>query len=170
MKKLPIALCLSVVFILAGCSSSSSGGSGSSTTPPATTSPTPTSSGATTAAAKAAATAQIKKNWAVFFKTATPHSTAVSLLENGQNLGPAVKFAANIAKTSGTKEAAKVRKVTFTTPTSATVVYTLYGNGKPLLPKADGQAVLVGSTWKVSQATFCALVNLGAAGKKVPGC
>jgi hypothetical protein len=169
MKKLPIALCLSVVFILAGCGSSSSGG-GSTSTPPATTSPTATSSGATTAAAKAAATAQIKHNWAVFFKSATPHATAASLLEDGQNLGAAVKFAAKIAKASGTKEAATVRKVTFTTPTSATVVYTLYGNGKPLLPNADGQAVLVGSTWKVSQATFCTLVTLGAAGKKVPGC
>jgi hypothetical protein len=170
MKKLPVALGLSLVFILAGCGSSSSGGS----TPTGGTSPstTPTSASplATDAASKAAATTQIKHNWAVFFKSSTPHATSVSLLQNGATLGAAVKFAAKIAKTSGTKEAATVKKVTFTTPSSATVVYTLYGNGKPLLPNADGQAVLVGSTWKVSQATFCTLVNLGAAGKKVPGC
>jgi hypothetical protein len=172
MKKLPIALGLTIIFALAGCSSSGSSGGGT-TTPPATTPATsaaPSPSGAVGAAGIAAAKTQIKANWSTFFKSATPHATAVGLLQNGANLGPAVKFAAKIAKKSGTKESAKVTKITFPTPTTATIIYNLYGNGKILLPNANGQAILDAGVWKVSQVTFCTLVDLGAAGKKVPGC
>jgi hypothetical protein len=163
MKKLPIAIGLSVVFAVAGCGSSSSGGSPSTPKSP----PPPL---ANSAAGKAAASAQIKANWAVFFKTGTPTSTAIPLLENGANLGPAIKFAAKIAKAEKTTESAKVTKIAFVDPSHANITYDLDGNGKPLLPGADGKAVLVGSTWQISQQTFCTLVDLGAAGKKVPGC
>jgi hypothetical protein len=172
MKKLPIALGLAIVFLIAGCSSSSSGGGGTATSPPTTPATTTSSApvGAVGAAGIAAAKKQIKANWATFFKSATPHSKAVSLLQNGANLGPAVRFAAKIAKKAGTKESAKVTKITFPSPTTATIIYNLYGNGKVLLPNANGQAILDAGVWKVTQVTFCTLVDLGAAGKKVPGC
>jgi hypothetical protein len=170
MKKLSIALGVALILALAGCSSSSSGG----TTPPPTSTPPSTSSPepvATGAAGIAAATAQIKKNWAIFFNSKTPHATAVSLLQNGANLGPAVKVAAKIAKKEKTKESAKVTKITFAANgMSAAVQFTLYGNGSPLLKKSPGTAVLVDGQWKVAQLTFCDLVDLGAGTEKVPGC
>jgi hypothetical protein len=169
MKKLSIVLGAALILALAGCSSSSSGG----TTPP-TTSPTPTASPApvaTGAAGIAAATAQIKANWATFFSSTTPHATAVGLLQNGANLGPAVKIAAKIAKKDKTKESAKITKITFAANgMTAAVEFTLFGNGKPLLKKSPGTAVLVDGQWKVAQLTFCDLVDLGAGTEKVPGC
>lgn len=174
MRKLPVALVLSVIFVLAGCSSSSSGGGGGPSTSP-TTSTTPTSAApgpvATGAAGIAAATTELKKNWATFFKSSTPHATSVSLLQDGASLGPAVSFAAKIAKKEKVSESAIVRKITFSSDgMSAAVVYTLFGGKTKLLPKADGTAVLDGGVWKVSKVTFCQLVVLGAGGKPVPGC
>lgn len=176
MKTLPIALGLSIIFALAGCSSGSSSGPSTGTSTPPSTPPTTAAPVATGAAGIAAAKAQIKTNWATFFNSATPHSTAVKLLQNGANLGPAVKFAARLAKKEKLKEAAKVTQIGFPTPTTATIIYNLYGNkkgtetGTPLLANSNGQAVLDGGVWKVAQITFCTLVDLGAAGKKVPGC
>jgi hypothetical protein len=177
MRKLPVAIGLSAVVVLAGCSSGSSGGTGgggataSPSTGGASSSPQPI---ATDAAGKAAATTLIKTNWGTFFKSSTPHGTAVGLLQNGSTLGPAVKDAAKIAAAGKTKEAAKVTKITFApNGTSATVIYTLYGNGKPLLKNSSGTAVYEDGQWKVSQVTFCTLVDLGASSiglKKVPGC
>ena len=165
MKKLPAVIVVSAIALAAGCSSSSSGGNSSPTSTPTTANPE-----ATDAASKAAATAQIKQNWATFFKTSTPHVTSVGLLQNGASLGAAIAFAARLAKQQGTAESAQVKTVTFTSPTQASITYALLGNGKPLLPNADGTAVLDNGTWKVSQATFCQLVNLGAGGKKIAGC
>jgi hypothetical protein len=173
MNKLPVALALSGLVVIAGCSSSSSGGGTPTSAPPsAATSPTAQPQ-ATDAASKTAATADITAMYATFFNSATPHSTSVTLLENGSSLGPAVADAAKIAKKDKTKETAKVLSVKFTSPTTATVIYNLLGNGKPLLAKADGNAVLQDGQWKVAETTFCTLVGLGASTiglKKVPGC
>jgi hypothetical protein len=165
MKKLSAVIVVSAIALAAGCSSSSSSGNSTPTSPPTSANPE-----ATDAASKAAATTQIKQNWATFFKSSTPHATSVGLLQNGSGLGAAIAFAAHLAKTQGTKESATVKTVTFTSPTQASVKYVLYGNGTPLLPNADGVAVLDNGTWKVSQATFCGLVNLGAGNKKIAGC
>jgi hypothetical protein len=162
MKTLPIALGLSAVFAVSACG----GGSGTSSPPPSAS----PAALANTAAGKAIATTQIKAHWATFFNSATPQPTAVSLLENGANLGPAIAFAAHLAKTEKLAESAVVTKVVFTDPTHAKVTYNLLGNGKPLLNGSNGEAVYVDGTWKVAQETFCTLVDLGAAGKKVPGC
>jgi hypothetical protein len=172
MKKLPVALGLSVMIVLAGCSSSSSGGNAGAT-PPAS-SPSAVASTPAPAPTGAAGIALIKTNWGTFFKTSTPHSTAVGLLQNGSSLGPAVKDAAKIAAAGHTKESAKVTKVTFSPDgKTATVTYTLFGNGAPLLKNSTGTAVYEDGQWKVSQITFCTLVGLGASSiglKKVPGC
>jgi hypothetical protein len=169
MNKLPIALGLSAMVVLSGCGSSgSSGGGGTpSATPPAA------APQATDAASKAAATTDIKHTWSVFFKSGTPVSTAVGLLENGSTLGPAIRDATRIAAAEKTKESAVVTKVVFTGPTNANVTYNLLGNGKALLQGSDGKAVLQNGAWRVAQTTFCTLVDLGASTvglKKVPGC
>lgn len=172
MKKLPVALALSGLVVIAGCGGGSSSGGGSPSSAPAAASPTAQPS-ATDAASKAAATADIKAMYATFFNSATPHSTSVTLLENGSSLGPAVADAAKIAKKDKTKESAVVLTVKFTSPTAASVTYNLLGNGKPLLAKADGNAVLQDGKWKVAENTFCTLVGLGASTiglTKVPGC
>lgn len=164
MRTLPVALGLSAVFVIAGCGSS---GSSPST---ATKSAAPQ---ATDAASKAAATTAIKANWATFFNSATPQATAVGLLENGSTLGPAIKIAAKVAKAEKTSESAVVSKVVFTDPTHANIVYSLLGNGKPLLKDSTGKAVLQAGTWKVAQTTFCTLAVLGAQTiglQKVAGC
>jgi hypothetical protein len=177
MKKLPIALGVSLLIALAGCSSSSSGGAGGGTSSPAT-SPTASQPApgpvATGAAGIATATKQLKANWATLFNSKTPHSKAVTLLENGSKLGPAVKDAAKIAAKEKTKESAKVTKITFGADgTTATVIYTLFGNGAAILKNSSGTAVIQDGQWKVSQITFCTLVDLGASViglTKVPGC
>jgi hypothetical protein len=167
MKTLPIALAVSAIFVIAGCSSSSSG-SGAATSSSPTAAPQ-----ATDAASKEAATAQIKANWATFLNSNTPQATAVGLLQNGANLGPAIAVAAKVAKKEKTTETAKVSSVTFTSPTNANVTYDLIGNGKVLLKNSQGKAVLDDGVWKVSSITFCTLADLGAETiglKNAPGC
>jgi hypothetical protein len=173
MNKLPAALALSALVVVAGCSSGGSSGP-ATTTPSSSAAASPTAQPhATDAASKTAATADITTTYATFFKSGTPVSTAVGLLENGSTLGPAIKIAGRIAKKDKTKESATVVSVKFTSPTTATVIYNLLGNGKPLLAKADGNAVLQNGTWRVAENTFCTLVGLGASTvglKKIPGC
>jgi hypothetical protein len=149
---------------LAACGSSSSGGAPAPKNSPAL---------ANSAAGKAAATAQIKTTWATFFKSGTPLSVAVPLLQNGGKLSKAVTYAAHVAKVTKMKESARVSKVTFTDARHANVTYDLIGNGKPVLAGATGNAVLVGNTWQIAQNTFCTLVDLGAqtlGDKNPPGC
>jgi hypothetical protein len=165
MKKFPVALALSAVFVIAGCGSSGSG------SPPAAK-PTP-GPPATDAASRTAAEAAIKTNWATFFNSATPQPTAVGLLENGATLGPAIKLAARVAKKEKTAETAVVSTVAFADSTHANVTYSLLGNGKPLLKNSTGKAVLQNGSWKVAETTFCTLAVLGAQTigvQKVPGC
>jgi hypothetical protein len=162
MNKLPIALGLSALVVVAGCGGSSSGGGNPTPTAPSVV--------ASDAAGKAAATAQIKENWATFFNSSTPSPQAIALLENGANLNGALKIAAAAAKKEKLKESAVVKTVTFTSPTGANVTYDLNAGGKALLPGADGKAVLVNGKWLVSSITFCTLVQLSAPGKPIPGC
>jgi hypothetical protein len=185
MKKLPIALLLSVLFVIAGCSSSSSGngGGGGSASPSTSTSastpstpPSTPGAVATGSAGIALAKKDIKKNWSTFFNSNTPEATAVGLLQDGSTLGAAVKLAARVAKHSKLKETAIVQKITFAAGgTTANVTFNLYGKkGSPaLLTDSPGVAVLDGGVWKVAKVTFCTLVGVGAQSlgiKKVPGC
>jgi hypothetical protein len=159
MRPLAPALGLAAIVALAGCGASSSGGSAA-----------PAPSTASTAADQARATADITTAWTTFFHTGTKPAVAEQLLQNGSHLGKAIKVAAQVQKKSKISEAAKVSKVTFTSPTAAVVTYDLLSHGSTLLPGATGQAVLEGGQWKVAQSTFCTLVSLGAGNEKVPGC
>ena len=160
MRTLPTGLTLAALLAVAGCSS---GSGGSANTP--TTNPTNNS-----AAQQTQATAAITTTWTTFFHSGTKPAVAKALLQNGSQLGKAIKVAAQVQKSSKIKEDAKVSKVTFSSPTSAIVTYSLLSHGSTLLPNATGQAVLQDGHWKVSQATFCTLVSRGAGNRKVPGC
>ena len=149
------------------------GGSSGGSSKAADTTPSPSASSSSAAANQPAdpakATAEITANWEEFFAPTTPEATAQSLLQNADKLQQALAIAAK-AKASGNKTRAKVKGVTFTSPTEATVTYDLLVNGAVALAGSTGKAVLEGGTWKVSQVTFCTLVALSANGQPVPGC
>ncbi len=162
---LPVVVGITALVAIAGCSSSSSGGAQVKTSSPPTT-----SNSAAGPADPAAATTQITTAWTTFFHSGTKPRVAAQLLENGSKLGAAIRVAGRLQHKQQITEDAKVLNVAFTGPTMATVTYNLLSHGSVLLPNATGQAVLQGGRWKVSQATFCTLVQLGAGGKTVPGC
>jgi hypothetical protein len=71
------------------------------------------------------------------------------------------------------KVKAKVSKVEFTSPTEATVTYTLSLSGQNVLTDATGTSVLQNKVWKVSVKSLCGLINMDSSsgtGGSVPGC
>lgn len=155
--------------LLAGCGGSSSSASSTDTTPASsdTSAGTPAATG-TAPADPAAAKSEITANWEKFFASDTSPAAAKSLLENGDGMGAALKKAQQEDKAAGGTRSATVKKVTFSSPTQASVTYTLVAAGQTL--PASGVAVLQDGTWKVSDITFCTLVVLGNNGSPVPGC
>jgi len=165
-------LTLAAALSLAACGGSSGGStptSGGSTAPGATATDLP-AGGATAPADPKAAKAEISHVWTTFFHTGTSRADAVTLLEDGPNLGQALDKAEQEDQQTGLVRRAKVQFIKFLTPTTANVTWTLLNKSNPLLPNASGQAVLVDGKWKVSKLTFCTLVELGNNGKPVPGC
>jgi len=150
-----IAATLVTSAVITGCGSSSAG-------PGAPPSATPVTSFDATAARAA-----ITTSWQTFFNAKTPRATAEGYLEDGASLGPAIAFAARLQRQEHLKENAKVTKIVFIDATTASVTYNLVGTP---LQGATGQAVYQGGKWLVSKNTFCGLVEIGAAGKSVPGC
>lgn len=163
-RLLALPAALLAVAAVAGCGGSSS--------PAAKTSPTPTSASptGTAPADPAAAKAEITANWEKFFDASTPRAQSVALLEDGAQLGQALKVAEQERVASKINQKAKVKAVVFTSPTGANITFALLNGTTPVLPSASGRAVFVDGTWKVSKVTFCTLVQLGAGGKPVPGC
>jgi len=155
------ALILVAVFA-ASCGGGSSGGataqpsdepsSASSTTPAAV---------ATAPADPAAAKAEIKKVWVKFFNSSTNQTVAKGLLEDGDNLGAALKLAQKEDKQTNLDRRAKVKIIKFFDATTANVTWVLYNGTTPVLDNASGQAKFVDGQWKVSKLTFCTLVTLG---------
>lgn len=137
---------------------------------PSTTSPPSTSqstSGASAPADPAAATAEIKQNWQLFFDPKTAVADKEKYLQNGAVLAPLLQaFAADprVGQVSST-----VSSVSFTSPTTATVTYSLSLQGTVVEPNATGKAVLQDGTWKVADTTLCGLVAL-TGNTKLPGC
>ena len=156
-----------VAVTAAACGGSSSGGSEGSNTPATGTSSTPAAV-ATAPADEAAAKTEITTAWETFLSSKTSSADAVALLENGDQLGAALKKAHQEDKATGGKRSAKVKKITFTSPTNATVNYILHAAGQVL--NSAGTAVLQDGKWKVSEVTFCTLVVLGNNEKPVKGC
>jgi hypothetical protein len=162
-----VALALIAATVTA-CGGSSSGGNPSTgQTPSGGTSSTPAAV-ATAPADEAAAKAEITTTWQTFLSSNTKPADAVALLENGDQLGAALKKARQEDRATGGKRSAKVTKITFTSATNANVNYVLHAAGQVL--NAAGTAVLQDGTWKVSEVTFCTLVVLGNGSRPVQGC
>jgi len=104
------------------------------------------------------ATAEITQAWKTFFNGATPVAQRVALLAGGQ------RFAATIKSLStnplASKTSATVSKVTVTDATTATVTFTIYLAGAPVLANVKGTAVLDNGTWLVDAASLCQLLAL----------
>lgn len=157
-----------VAVTAAACGGSSSGGGTTPSSAPSSEPSTTPAAAATAPADPTAAKAEITKNWELFFSSATNSATATGLLENGDQLGPALAKAQQEDKASGGNRSAKVKKITFTSATNANVNYILHAGGTKL--NAAGVAVFQNGAWKVSQLTFCTLVELGNNGKPVKSC
>ena len=131
-----ILLVLGAAFVLGACGSSS---------PPKKSAPP-------------SASQQIKKDWAAFFAGTTSASNKVSLLQNGTAFSSVIKGQAGSALAKSAS--ATVSKITLTSSSTATVIYTVLLGGQPALRDQTGEAVLEDGKWKVGTASFCALLAL----------
>lgn len=152
---------------VAACGSS---GSSSTSTPSPSASSTSASSSASPSAAASGgnAVAEITANWTAFFDPTTPLAKRISILQNGQVFSAAIQSSSRFPGAS--TASAKVTKVTVTSPTQAKVTYSILLAGTPVLPNQSGVAVLEGGTWKVGDASFCALLTLENSGKPMAVC
>lgn len=154
---------------LAACSSSSSSSSAAApattaaSSAPASSPPAGTSASSPAAAATETATQKaIAANWTAFFDPKEPAAKRIALLEDGQQLAPALS---GLAKSSTAAETtAKVVSVTVASATQAKVTYDILLSGTPALTNQSGTAILQDGTWKVSVGSFCALLTVQAAG------
>lgn len=155
------AIGLAIVAATAACSSGG-GNSGSKATASASASSSSASASASASSGNSsAAVAAIKANWAKFISGSSSTSERVSVLENGQKFSSLISAMSALGKTA----AAKVTNVQMTSPKQATVTYTVYLGGKPALKNEKGVSVLENGTWKVTDASFCALLALQNGGK-----
>lgn len=160
----PLILLACVVGVtLAACGSSSSPSPSASATSSPATSATSSASSASAAAGSSAAEQAITANWTAFFDAKTPVAKRVSLLQDGQAVASVIRSQAGSGLAS--EATAKVTKVTVTSPTQATVTYSILVGGQPALSGKTGIAVLQGGTWKVGLASFCGLLVLENSGK-----
>lgn len=145
------AFFLLVATVAAACGSSSAA---------TTSSPTPSAS------STAADAAAVRANWEKFFAGTTPAAEKIALLENGQQFAQTIQAQAQspLAKSTATK----VSSVKITSPTTATVKYSILLNKQVALADQTGQAVLQGGTWKVSAQSFQALLALEGAASSSP--
>ena len=144
---------------------------GSSNTPTSTTTtpiPTATTAATTTStpSVNSGESAAIITNWTTFFSGQTSAAKKLALLENGATFASMV----NGQATSGLAQSAKAKVITVTdlTATSAEVRYAIYLGSTPALPNELGVAIKQDGTWKVSDASFCVLLNLE--GLRTPSC
>jgi hypothetical protein len=161
-----ILLVCAAGFALAACGSSSSSSSTSPAASPSSSSAAPASSAASSASAPAgssAAAQEIAANWTAFFNAKTPVAKRISLLQGGQVFASVIKGQAGSGLAS--QATAKVTKVTITSPTQATVTYSILVGGQPALTDRTGIAVLQDGTWKVGLASFCGLLSIENGGK-----
>lgn len=141
---------------VSGCGGGSTNGKTPTTTTTHTTPPTGT--GTSAAPSAPSAEAQIRRNWVAFFDGSTPVARRIALLEYRQ------RFAAVIRVQSKTpivnRTSAGVGTVSLTSPSRATVVYSVDVGGQPVLKHRHGTAVRVNGTWKVADSSFCALLDV----------
>ena len=139
-----IVACLVVLpLVLAACGSKASGN--------ATPTPTPSTSAD-------AAAAQVKANWQTFFAGTTSADKKIALVQGAQQFAAVIRAQAASPLAKATQ--ASVTSVKLVSPTKAEVKYAITQGGQPVLPNQTGVAVLQGGVWKVSAASFSALLAL----------
>jgi len=169
MKYLSVKVAL-VALVIAGLVAFVAACGGSSTTTTASIATTTTAASTTTSAsvgssttsgASSDAVAAITANWIKFFDGSAPAADKIALLENGQQYATQIDAQASspLAKTV----TALVSSVTVDSASTATVKYSLALGGTVALPDQTGQAMLQDGVWKVSAASFQALLALEGA-------
>ena len=113
-----------------------------------------------------AATTAIKADWEKFFAGTTPAAKKIPLLENGQQFAQTIQAQAQSPLAKST--AAKVSSVKVTSPTTATVKYSILLGTQVALAGQTGQAVSQNDVWKVSAQSFQALLALEGAASSSP--
>jgi hypothetical protein len=168
---LPAAAAAAAVLAVTLAACGGGGGEGASPSPSRTTSTAPATPGPSrspSATATTHAEQQVKENWEKFFSPNTPLSQKAALLENGNRLQPLLQAFSGDPRVGQVQ--ATVKSVEITSPTEATVTYTLSLKGTPVLPNATGTSVLQDDVWKVSVRSLCSLVGLDTSATAVPGC
>jgi hypothetical protein len=168
---LNLTLGLALAATVAACSSSAStsaasSGSGSASAPASASAP-PSASASSTFSSPSAVAA-ITANWEKFFNSSTSAAERVALLQNGSTFSGAIKDFASLPLASGI--GAKVTNVTLNSATSATVTYNITSSGTSLLSGQKGAAVYQDGTWKVGDASLCALFKLIPGGTVPSAC
>jgi len=169
MKYLSVKVAL-VALVIAGLVAFVAACGGSSTTTTASIATTTTAASTTTSAsvgssttsgASSDAVAAITANWIKFFDGSAPAADKIALLENGRQYATQIDAQAGsaLAKTV----TAVVSSVTVDSASTATVKYSLALGGTVALPDQTGQAILQDGVWKVSAASFQALLALEGA-------
>ena len=172
------ALGLALAATMTACSSSSSSSSSvaaapssapASPTPVATTAaPSPSATASKQATSGAAAAAAIKQDWVTFFNPKTSVAAKEAILENGSKYEALLKSQAS--NPTAATASASVQSVKITSPTGATIDYTILVSGSPVLKGQKGTAVYQDGTWKVSKTSFCGLAALENGGKAPAVC
>ena len=173
------ALGLALTAAMTACSSSSSSSSSSvaaapssapaSPTPVATTpAASPSATASKQATSGAAAAAAIKQDWVTFFNPKTSVAAKEAILENGSKYEALLKSQAS--NPTAATASASVQSVKITSPTGATIDYTILVSGSPVLKGQKGTAVYQDGTWKVSKTSFCGLAALETGGKAPAVC
>lgn len=114
----------------------------------------------TTTSSGPSAQTQIKSAYVKFFSSKTALATRVSLLQNGSKFTSLISALAKNPLANNTS--ATVSSVALQGASSAKVLYTVNvsGTAVPGLKNRRGTAVDENGTWKVGDASFCALVEL----------
>ena len=164
------ALGLALAAATTACSSSSSSSSSSVAASPSSAAASPTAPASPAAVSEptsgAAAIAAIKKNWVTFFDGKNSVATKEKYVQNGSKFTSVLQATAS----TGANASATVQSVTLTSPTGASVHYTVLLSGSPVLKGQKGTAVYQDGTWKVSTTSFCGLAALESGGKAPAAC
>jgi hypothetical protein len=87
---------------------------------------------------------------------------SLPLVHGGENLGPTLTVARRVRDQfipEGTKLALVVEDVDFIDASHAEVWFATTADGRPLVGRSRGHAVLVDGVWKMSRSTFCDLMS-----------
>ena len=155
LRGVPAVLAAMGCLILGACS-----GSSSSSHPPSA-SPTVSATTAAEPTSGPAAEAAITANWKTVFNGKAPIPRRLALVQDGEQVAAFVEAQAKTSfGAAATGSTATVSSVAITSPSQATVHYSVTLLGTPLLPTQVGTAVYQDGTWKVAISSFSDLAYL----------